>query len=211
MYYTVNKLRYFFTKDYIMHKHYFSIIILFGLGLSLFAQSSSNEPVRKGFVVGIGIGGSYLVPKYKYGEISRSLDNDFAIISNVKIGFAPSDQLMIYWSSNINWHELEKQNGNEATFIFSQAGLGVSFFLRPEPVTPYVSVGFGYSSFGAPFENDVDPFYGLGFCIGGGHEFAKHFAVQADLIWGNPGMDEVNDRLKRNTLGVALSINYLFY
>ncbi|HFA48722.1 MAG TPA: hypothetical protein ENJ95_06875 [Bacteroidetes bacterium] len=194
-----------------MYKKQTVFIISIGLVLGLAAQSSSNYPVRKGFIIGIGLGPSYLIPKYKVGNMSVSLDNEFAIMSDIIIGYAPSDQIMIYWSSKINWHGMENNRGDKATFTFWQGGVGTTYFLKPEPVSPFVSGGVGFSSFGAPFENNIDPIYGIGFFIGGGYEFVKHFTVKGDLIWGNPGEEAFGERVSRNTLGIAVSINFLLH
>ncbi len=55
---------------------------------------------RKGFIIGIGAGGGvHRSPARFFFEGSTS----FAVLTDLKIGYAPSDQLLLHYSNRVAW------------------------------------------------------------------------------------------------------------
>jgi len=148
-------------------------------GILLFAsavQVRAFDGQRKGFILGGGLG----LGMSTYSAEGSPRFTEFALMTDFKIGYAPSEQVEVFYSSKVSWFE-------ESGTIFSH-GLGsvaVNYFLNPEQPF-YLSGGVGFSNLSDPFESNSETWWGVGFFGGAGYEFSRHYAVQFDLMVGFP-------------------------
>lgn len=173
----------------------------------LFAQNG----MRKGFILGIGVGPGFIKYRGEYenfGLISIGEEKSrLTVMSDFKIGYAPNDNLAIYWMSKVSWFNRETSFDKELT-ISGVAGLGASYYLNSEFPSLYFNGGVGYSTWGTlDFPQGNSTYLGLGFVIGAGYEFAKHFSVEGNISWGRPN----EDFFSYNVYAFRITLNYLLY
>ena len=145
------------------------------------------DGTRKGFVIGIGVGPG--MTSYTIGNSDR--ESKFALASDFKIGAGISEKLLVYYVSRVSWfsHDLPTETVTAANGI----GLvGSSYYFKTDVPSFYVLGSVGLSSWSYPFESTSDTWTGLGVSVGAGYEFAKHYAAEATVNWGNPGSDNVD-------------------
>ncbi|NUO79219.1 outer membrane beta-barrel protein [candidate division KSB1 bacterium] len=177
---------------------------------------------RKGFVLGVGAGGG-LASFKPYAKFSDNETSDgertskFAFMSDFKIGYAPSNQVALYWMSKVAWFGYTFEYRDEFidlresyTLANGIGGVGVSYYFQPEGPSPYVSAGFGFSTWDAPFEENSDGISGSGFALGAGYEFSKHWSLEGNLTWGSPN-EKGDEELGFKTLAVRVTVNVLGY
>lgn len=133
---------------------------------------------------GLGAGiTSYVIEMEGIGQTFATSDrfNKFSFMTDFKIGYAPTEQIEIYYSSKGAWW-----GEDGITFLHSYETATVSYYFLPQSPTFYINGGIGFSSLSAPFEENTDTDIGFGFLIGGGYEFIRHFTVEANLMYGEP-------------------------
>ncbi len=160
------------------------------LVLSLFVVSSAFgfNGVRKGFVLGGGLGLGMTSFKEELGSLQFNRENKFSFMTDFKIGYAPTNQVEIVYTSKDAWFSAGDSTSS-TTFLHGVSTASVNYYLKPEGPTFYVGGGIGVSSISAPFDKNAFSFdnaLGLGIYASGGYEFAKHFAVAVDLMYGQP-------------------------
>ncbi len=174
------------------------LIFLVALFTSSDILAQNNE--RKGFILGLGVGPSTNSYDFGFG-IS---DNSLAFASNFKIGYAPTDQVALYWSSQVAWFKID---GLDALTTNSVAGLGGSYYLNEDAPSLYLNAVLGFANWATPFEPDASNSLGFGLGIGGGYEFARHWSPEINFTYGKPS----DDFIEIKTWSVRLTINYLMY
>ena len=142
---------------------------------------------------GLGLGMS----SYTFEAVGLTSDRGsrFAFMTDFKIGYAPTNQVEIVYSNKAAWFNDKIFFGGNVTFLNNISTAAVNYYFKPEGPTPFISGGLGLASLSEPFEdnsgiNDIGNWAGFGFYVGGGYEFAKHFAVTLDLMYGLP---QIND------------------
>jgi len=161
--------------------------------LTSFSLSFSQEARKKGFVLGFGGGlglTSFTQEVDIWGiTIKGDRENKIGFQTDFKIGYAPTPQLQIYWTAKSSWFGLENALGDNVIILNGFGGAGISYYLKQQSPSFFLSGGLGYSSWGTPFEEGTEGSYGLGLFLGGGYEFSKHFCIEGNLKWGNPSED----------------------
>jgi len=198
-------------------------VLLFGLSLCSTTRILALDGKRKGFIIGIGAGGGLASYKSKV-ELSSGNDfegdrmNKFGIMTDFKLGYAPSNQVAIFWTSKVAWFS-QKIEGDprfgieDQSFIIANGmgGLGFAYYLQPDGPSLYLTGGLGFSSWATPFEEGSEASYGLGLSLGAGLEFSKHWSIEGNLVLGSPDEEFSGARSSVNTLGVRVTINRLGY
>lgn len=144
--------------------------------LVLASQLSAFDGQRKGFILGGGIGGGYLSYHEPFGF---SLDKA-AIATNFKIGYAPSNTLEIYYTNNMSWFGYYSDS-----FTIGASCVAITKYLKPEGKGLFVCGGIGIASIFNLDENHSES--GFGAFGGLGYDFAKHWYIQADILYTNLG------------------------
>ena len=159
------------------------------LVLSLFVVSSAFgfDGVRKGFVLGGGAGIGLSSYTLSGGGATSNRESQFSFMTDFKIGYAPTNQIEIVYTSKGAWFQGDGNLLNTFTILNNVSTASVNYYLKPEaPSTFFLSGGLGLASLSAPFESNVDSWYGFGFYVGAGYEFVKHYSVAFDFMYGLP-------------------------
>jgi hypothetical protein len=186
------------------------------LVLSFFEVNSEAyawDGKRKGFILGgaLGYGVSPYTRKldYNYGygysySWSKS-ENPSAVMTDFKIGYAPTDLVEVYYMNKVSWFKAD----NDLTTC-ALTGIGLTYLFNPRAPSWFVSGGVGVSSWdfltGGP--NSLS---GLGLVAGGGYEFSRYWSIEGNLLWGNPTRDEFGRNQRVNITTVRVTISFLQY
>ena len=159
---------------------------------------------RKGFILNLGIGGGSFSAGAAEGGPRNSATG---ITTDFKIGWAPSDQVLLYYSNDAAFFS-DPTFDDDVINVSGLTGFGATWFVRPAAPSFYVGGSIGVSTWAfISNDGDSDAITGSGFAITGGYEFARHFMIDADVVFGRPG-DEFG-RLSTRT--IRLAINWLLY
>jgi hypothetical protein len=180
---------------------------------------------RKGFILGMGLGPGYTSCTESEDssgqEVFSESKSKFAFFTDFKIGYAPSNKLMIYWLSKGAWFgrkdTLESiQDGvvtpreEDITVLTGIGGLGITYFFRPKSPSLFITVGGGFSAWTYPFQG-TDPWTGLGFAGGLGYEFRENYTVEISALYGQPSRDEDVYKFGADLFSVGVTLNVVGY
>lgn len=201
-----------------MRKTIFAVSMIFII-FFLTITASAFDGKRKGFILGGGIGPGFTSytqelagwdPYFGYTKIKSDQETKVALMTNFKIGYAPTDFWELYYTSKVSWFSFESISG-DVIIANGISALGVTYYFKPEAPSPFTAGGIGFSTWNAPFESDSDTWIGLGLFAGAGYEFTKHFNIEVDLLWGKPGDSELGIDVSTNALSVKVTVNALAY
>lgn len=165
-----------------------------------------NEPTanRKGFIVGIGAGaGLHRAPgitvRDRSGRLisSRGGINNFAVVTDFKIGYAPSDQVLIYYSNKAAFTSDSRYD------VVGITGAGVTYMRKRTSPSIFFTGSIG-AGIGGNISQGSNSESGAGFSVGGGYEFRRHLSLAGDAIFVRLGNGQNHTVFKA-------SFNYLFY
>jgi hypothetical protein len=160
-------------------------------------QSETATANRKGFVIGLGGGAGRYTGSSTFGF---SPGDGSAVVTDFKVGYAPTDQVLVFYSNQVAWmhaglYDLAGVTGGGATFMF-----------RPTTpsafVTGAVGASVGVVGLGGAGDRAVDR--GTGYRIGGGYEFARRWSIEGGLttVRLDSGIDQTV---------LSATVNWLFY
>ena len=166
-----------------------------------FNASPAQIPVgpsaeRKGFIVGIGAGGAlHRIPE---GRVTGdNLDRSaFAFGTDFKIGYAPTDQFLIYYSAKAAFPQATDYDA------VGVSGFGVTYMTRPTSPSFFVTGIAGESARATLESRDWSVGRGLG--VGGGYEFKRHWSISGDALFLRMGDND-------NHTVLLATVGYLFY
>jgi hypothetical protein len=162
---------------------------------------SADSAERQGFIVGFGGGvGMHKAPQFP-GFVGGPTVNDVAVVTAFSIGYAPTDQVLIYYDNQVAW------TNNFRYDLLGVTGVGVTYMVRPTSPTPFVkfTIGGGIAAevdFGLGTVDSTDP--GLGLTLSGGWEFARHWSVEGGAMW-------VRLENGNNHTVLKATFNWMFY
>jgi len=185
-----------------------TIVMLF-----VYVSGSAQNNERKGFILGLGVGAGFNSYQFDFelSGIDFMRESKVAVVSDFRIGYAPTEQIAIYWVSRASWYNQEGSFslGGEKVFVINgMAGLGGTYYLEPEAPCFFVNAAVGYSNWFTPFEENVENNLAFGAGLGGGYEFSKHWSSELNFTGGKPSGD---DGFSVSTWAARLTINYLMY
>jgi hypothetical protein len=211
-----------------------------GVMLLMATNASAFDGQRKGFILGFGLGPGMDMHKQNasVSAVGASIsDTDyvdkskFAFMTDFKLGYAPTDQLIIYYDNKVSWikgdfgevvvvdvsiPKATVMGYADVMVLSGLTGLGVNYFFAPQAPSPFVTGGLGLASAMA-FESGATAKIGFGFFVGGGYEFAPHWYVEGDVCYGSATNSEstyhglVDYDLKQTDLAFKVSINVMAY
>jgi len=187
-----------------------AFLVLICLCTSAFSYAQKNE--RKGFFLGIGIGPGVVAYKTSFTgfDFLSEKNSKVTFMSDFKIGYAPTDQLAIYWTSKVAWFNSDFLSEENNLAINGFGGVGASYFLETIAPAFYFNGGIGYATWSVLNTENADASintFGLGLSAGVGYEFASHWSAEANLTFGKPKDGDFTV----NTTAVRFTINYLLY
>jgi len=176
-------------------------------------SASAFDNQLKGFILGVGVGGSWTSYTQEITglgpPITTDRENSFGFATDFKIGAGLNDQWLIYYVNRGSWFSLDNVLGETVT-IFNSVGLiGASYFVTPASNT-YVMALVGMATWSAPFE-DSSAQLGFGLGAGVGYEFKEHWAVETTLNWGLPEDSESGVKVSTNAFALMVMITGLAY
>lgn len=179
------------------------LAILAGTAILGLAAPEGVAAQRKGFVLNLGAGVAMTNLDFGQGE-SR---NRVGVATDFKIGYAPTDQLLIYYSNDASFFTIDDFEDNLT--VSGVSAIGASWFLQPAAPTFFFDAAIGLAglTFFDTADGDSDGYNGLGVAIGAGYEFARHWLIDVDLIFGSPG----EDGFSVDTRTIRFAINWLLY
>ena len=141
--------------------------------LVLASQVAAFDGQRKGFILGGGIGGSYL----SYHEPYDFSLNKAAFATNFKIGYAPSNTFEVFYANNTQFFGFESN-----TWVVGASCIAVTKYMKPEGKGFFLTGGFGWAVF-ASVNRDAGSESGFGAFFGVGYDIAKHWNIQGDILY----------------------------
>lgn len=157
---------------------------------------------RRGFVLNLGAGPAATRYNHSSFGVSGPSTTNLAVGTDFKIGHAFSDQLLVYYSNDASFFAPE---GTGVDLVGSgMSGLGATYFIETRSPSPFVHGSFGIAAWNELAANGVtEAEAGLGISIGGGYEFARHWLLDVDIVYGRPG--------GRSITTLRTAINWLLY
>jgi hypothetical protein len=179
---------------------------------------------RKGFILGFDVGPSVsYVQAEKAGGDSYD-DTKLGIGFDFRIGWAPRNQLSIHYShkgavfvGDIGRRELTSEQQLIGAILLpilpftigqNNAGIGVTYYLRPDVPTLFLDATLGISIY--PLEGFLELSGGGGFAVGCGYEFTEHWNVLGAVAVGLSA-DRAQSDEKSSAVSVIATIGYLLY
>jgi opacity protein-like surface antigen len=155
----------------------------------LSSQLLAFNGLRKGFILGGGVGPGYLT----YEGTDK-----FCLATNFKIGYAPSNSFEIYYLNTVSWFGVYSDS-----FIDGITGLGLTKYLKSEGRGIFVFGGVGLAVIQELTGPEDDTGFGL---IGGvGYDISKHWSIQGDILY------TTFDAGAWQSVGVRVSVNFLAF
>ena len=175
---------------------------------------SAMDGERKGFVLGFGIGPAVTsftqTLAYQGQELTSDRENKFGVGTDFRIGYAPSNKLMIYYTNKVTWLSIENVMNEDVIIVNGVGLLGVSYYLKPQTPSLYLTGTLGISTWG-DYKEIGDAWSGFGFGAGVGYEIARYWSVEGNVIYGKPGDSEMGIDVNTDAVGFMLTLNGTWY
>jgi hypothetical protein len=146
------------------------------------AESPERTASRKGFIIGVGAGGGlHRTPSFSvFDRFGRPISsgggtNNFAIVTNFLVGWAPTDRVLLFYSNKATFTTDENYDALGVT------GFGATYMFRPTSPSAYVTGSIG-GGFGASVTGSTASDVGLGWSAGVGWEFRRHLSLEGDVL-----------------------------
>jgi hypothetical protein len=192
------------------------LLVVAILVLSFFEMNSvacAWDGKRKGFILGGALGFGFspytqsLDYNYGYGysySWSKS-ETPSAVMTDFKIGYAPTDLVEVYYMNKVSWFKAE---GDLTTNALT--GIGGTYLFNRRAPSWFVTGGVGLCSWGllAGSSNNLS---GFGVVAGGGYEFSRYWSIEGNLLWGNPTGREFGTNERVNITTIRATISFLQY
>lgn len=165
--------------------------------------TSLEQPLtakRKGFIFGLGGGGAiHRAPLPRFANAGTT--NAFAAVTDLSIGYAPTDHVLVYYSNQVAWSRSTRYD------LVGVTGGGVTYMIRRTSPSPFVrgTIGAGIVAdvdFGSGSVSSNDS--GLGLAVSAGYEFARHWSIEGGAMFIRPSNGSNHTVLKA-------TFNWLFY
>ena len=166
---------------------------------------------RKGFTLGIGVGGGVTSYTQKVVTLKSDQETEFGVQADFKIGYAPSNQVNIFYTCKESWFGMKNLRDEHVTIGSSVTAAAVTYYMSPEVSSWFVTGGLGLAGWSTRLESDARTYYGIGLIVGGGYEFSRHWYVEADLTWGQTSDKEDGIEVSTDALTFMITINVLGY
>lgn len=190
-----------------------TLLLLLTVANSSFAFNGQ----RKGFVLGFGAGGGMVswdqnLDRKGWGPFqSDDSEKRGALLTDFELGYAPSDRLMIVYCNSVTWFRFQVAYESFRTAASGVTGARLTYFLRPQAPSAFVSGSIGFASFATPFDSEFESANGIGGGIRIGYEWRRHVLFS---ICGNIEKVEDEDnyaKVKTTLWSVGIMVEALAY
>jgi hypothetical protein len=194
--------------------------LLIGSVLLIPRSSYAFDGQRKGFMIGLGLGGGYCFGGQPDLPWRSNVDpNQPGFVVEGKIGFSGS-RLSVF---------MDYRGGDFSGINMNVTGVGATYYLSDHAPGLYLTGVIGASKWrwngsdtGGWWSWEDMSFQwaeasGFGVCVGAGWEVWRHWAIESSVIWGHPtGTYEDSYANKRGEIdatltALLLTINYVAY
>jgi hypothetical protein len=181
--------------------------------LAVFMATSAFalDGTRKGFILGFSVGGgyqSYTVDIDAYVDTSTSRQNHGAFATDFRIGGGITEQFTLYYANRLAWFGVSDEVWvKNFTAAFGVGLVGASYYFKATAPSWYILGSIGTAAWLFPFEEDTGTAGGFGVSGGVGYEFARHWAFEGTVNWGQPK----DDPLTINALAVLVTVGGTWY
>ncbi len=172
-----------------------TLLFMAALVFLCFELASAFDNHRQGFVFGGGLGFGYVGIRQSMNYQDNSTDkhtfDESAFVTRVDIGYASENRWSITFANVASIlsikHETSPGASLDRTIVLGMGGPAVTFFLKPEAPSFYVSAGLGiaYHTDALNLTSSKNS-AGFGIGFGAGYEISRHFALDADMLLGYP-------------------------
>jgi hypothetical protein len=185
-----------------------SLLVVCFCALGLLIGADEAWAQRRGFVLNLGLGAAWT--SLKPTGFPGPSENKRALGSEFKIGYAPSDNLMIYYSNDAAFFGFNTDPDEAELFTATgMSGVGGTYFLRTGVPSLFVHASVGLAALRTFYSDDTeDSWSGGGVSFGGGFEFARHWTIDVDFLLTSVS-DEFDNKLSIRT--ARLAFNWLLY
>jgi hypothetical protein len=157
-------------------------------------DEGEETAARKGFIIGVGAGPSFHRAPGFAG--AGSGNGSFALVTDFRVGYAPSDQLLLHYSNKVAWTRSARYD------MVGVTGFGTTYMLRKTSPSPFLTGSFG-GAVGGTLLSGADS-AGYGFSVGGGYELRRHLSFDGEAMFIRLGGSN-------NHTVFRAGFNYLFY
>ena len=185
-------------------------ILLLGISSSMAQSDRSSLLGKDGLIVGIGLGGgvvSTTVKTTQFGETTEASESSAALAGDFKLGAGLGERVLLYWFGKTAWYNGADSFGaaTQTSTITAVSGIGSSY-----GITSRVSLSGGVGV--TTLTNNRETSYGPGFVVGAEYEFARHWLIDFDVLFGAPNPDGVPGIDRETSSMVAkVTLNWLYY
>lgn len=152
------------------------LIILFsGAAIALSISSLAAAEPRSGFYLSGGLGAHSMF--YNQSFDGSDVSSDYlGVLTSIKIGWHLSPQWALYYQREAAFFNVGAEDPvfQDSLYVTGMAGLGTTYFFRPDVNSMYLEVGAGFGDI-ADTSGSYDGVNGLGLMFGFGYEFSEHF------------------------------------
>jgi hypothetical protein len=164
-------------------------------------RAAAGRARFRGFIVGFGAGvGTHRTTDTLFNSSRRALESvsssEFAIVTDFRIGYAPSDNVLLHYSNKVAWTRHPRYD------VVGLSGFGATYMFRRSSPSPFLTGAVGIGVGGTVDGNDAVT--GSGFSIGGGYEFSRRWSIDGEALFVRLG--DAN----RHTV-LKAGISWLFY
>jgi hypothetical protein len=209
------------VNAFLARKSLLPAVVICVLLISTGASAWDNE--RKGFILGYGLGPCLDMNKQSAEIIGIEIgkidtESKFGVCDDFKIGYAPSNQLLIFFASKssifqtdwLDWRGTEFGMYTGVTAVNNFSGVGMAYYIDPAAPSLFFTGGLGLSA-ALALESGPDPRIGFGFFGGGGFEFTPHWNVEGNFRWSSSTDEELFTDFTFEDIVLSLTINILGY
>ena len=155
----------------------FSILFL----ALLYDTVNAQEMGRKGVILGGGLGGGVNhiddFSNFRSDQLT-SLTTNATLLTEFRIGYAPSNTLEIYYFGKGSWWRKD-----DVTILLGLTGLGVTKYLVQSGNGVFLKGGLGFALFDTPFDDPFNSSDGFGLFGGLGYKLSRHWSIETDVFF----------------------------
>jgi len=188
--------------------------IMLSISIALFQSNlSAWDGQREGFILGVGIGGGVtsFTHEVEASGIKETSDreNKGGYATDFKIGYAFTNQFLLYYNNKSAWFNANNEKGEEVTILCAAGPIGISYYLSPDSPSLFLSAGGGVASWYAPLESDKEEQGGAGVFFGIGYEFIKYWSIEFNFMYTSTNRDEKGIETNTDAMSFMVSVNVM--
>jgi hypothetical protein len=192
------------------------VVVLCLTAISIFAaEAFALDGERKGFILGFSAGPGMTsftqsIADTAGHKFESDRENKFGVGTDFRIGYAPSNQVIVYYTNKLTWLRFTNAFDQDVTIVNGVGLLGVSYYMKTEAPSVYLAATIGVSTWGVT--DDIGNAW-RGFGVGGtvGYEFTKYWSIEGTVMWGNPGDTEFDIDVSTNAIGAMVAFAGTWY